>query len=128
MSEQDINPEDLNISAWSEKTATSSWDYEIPKGIKIIHKPTGIEVTHDKERSQHKNRAVAMDKLKLMLTNEKEHDYSLKVKVESIYGGKFNLLTSHNGNSWSGGTPLTLSELHQVRDELNDFLINKANE
>jgi len=57
-----------------------------------------------------------------------EQDYSLKVKIDADYGSKFNLLTSHNGYSWSGGAPLTLLELVQVRDELNTFIAQQVNQ
>ena len=39
----------------------------IPVGVKITHKPTGIVVTEDSERSQHRNREVALQKLEKLV-------------------------------------------------------------
>ena len=72
-----------------------------------------------------------MTEIKLeRLLNEQDNpvgDYSLKVKIEASHN-KFNIMTSHNGNQWSGGTPLTLLEIVKVRDELNTFITEQINQ
>jgi len=49
-------------------------------------------------------------------------NFKLKIKFEPEFNDKINLLTSHNGNQWSGGAPMTLEELEQIRDAITGFL------
>lgn len=59
----EIRKEDINIQIWHK-------DKKIPlvprmyNGIKVKHIPTGIVVKVDTERSQHKNKAIALDMLR----------------------------------------------------------------
>ena len=61
MENYDFRTEDIKITGWSSKKhgpgvmKITDW----PVGIKILHIPTGITVTYDKERFQHKNRELA---------------------------------------------------------------------
>lgn len=57
----EIEPEDLLISSFS--TQRDGWSTGLANGIQIVHRPTGIEVTCDTERSQYKNRVIAMKML-----------------------------------------------------------------
>lgn len=59
----EINPEDISISVYCEKPR-SGWDLSPCQGVKIIHLPTGIETKSASERSQHRNRHVAIEELK----------------------------------------------------------------
>jgi len=54
--------EDLEISSWS-GTPVSAWSLSMVRGVKIIHLGTGIVVTCESDRSQHKNRAIALREL-----------------------------------------------------------------
>lgn len=126
----DIKPEDISISEWSSKPRKRGWNLVPLNGVIVFHKPSGIQIAVDSERSQHRNKALAMAKLKKQLsTLIEENNYSLKVKIESVRcpEGKFDLLTSHNGSQWSGGTPLTLQELVKIRDVLNTFITEQVN-
>jgi protein subunit release factor A len=51
----EIKPEDLIISTFN--TSGSSW-VSNNSGVRIYHKPTGIEVTCEDHKGQHRNRAV----------------------------------------------------------------------
>lgn len=62
----DINPKDLRINAWSSKRP-SAWLLTPPKGIQLIHLPTGICIEVESERSQHRNRTLALEKLQAEL-------------------------------------------------------------
>ena len=52
-----FKPEEVFITAWAEHL--SPWSLKQPTGIRVEHKRTGIVVTCDKERSQHRNRHLA---------------------------------------------------------------------
>lgn len=57
---ENLKPEDLVISLWRGHKQ-SGWSIKIDSGIQIVHRPTGAMVQVDSERSQHKNKAIAMD-------------------------------------------------------------------
>lgn len=51
-----IKPEDIIIENWPHIPSGGMQTGKIPKGIKITHIETGITVTCDQHRSQHKNK------------------------------------------------------------------------
>lgn len=59
----EICPEDLTISLWSSEPRTGI-QAGMPKGVQIIHLPSGIVVQYDKERNMYKNKDTALQKLK----------------------------------------------------------------
>lgn len=59
----EIDPKDLRIDSYTSKP-TGSWKVGMMTGIKITHLPSGIEVCVDSERSQYKNRNLAIQDLK----------------------------------------------------------------
>lgn len=65
----DLKPEDLRIFSWASERQ-GSWSMSIPKGVHIIHLPTGKEVKEDSEHSQYLNRDIALEKLKGMLRGD----------------------------------------------------------
>jgi len=78
----DIKPEDLSISSWSSKP-TNQWGIGTEQGVLIVHLPTGVNATCDSERSQHKNRAKAMEILRQALgaLTEKDESETASLKV-----------------------------------------------
>lgn len=56
----------------------------------------------------------------------------MKVEIQkerSYYGdNKYNVLTSHNGWQWSGGSLMTLEDIKTLRDELDKFLTQTNSE
>jgi protein subunit release factor A len=52
--------QEIEVGMWPEP-ATSGQHVGMPKGVKVTHKPTGIIVICDTERSQHANRQKALD-------------------------------------------------------------------
>jgi protein subunit release factor A len=63
-----INPAGLHINHFSSKHG--SWSLSIPVGIRVVHVPTGIEVTCEKHRSQHLNKEECLRDLELKLSGQ----------------------------------------------------------
>ena len=60
------NKDDLIIQSWT-GNPTNGWSLSVPNGIKITHIPTGFTAFCESERSQHKNREIAMAEIKAMI-------------------------------------------------------------
>ena len=54
-----IDSNDIVINTWSSKPK-SNWINEMDKGVQIVHLPSGVVVTCEVHRSQHKNRQEAL--------------------------------------------------------------------
>lgn len=59
-----LEPEDLVIDSWSGERQ-GGWATTPPKGVRIVHRPTGAMVMCDTDRSQHKNRVEALHMLNM---------------------------------------------------------------
>ena len=62
MTSQLIKPEDIIVSVFQDGYV-SPWIPKPLKGIRIYHKPSGITVSCDIERSQHKNKEICLREL-----------------------------------------------------------------
>ena len=69
---KDLKPEDLFIKEWG-TAPTSQWINRPQRGVEIVHLPTKIRVQEESHKSQHRNRAVALQRL-VELINEYEFD------------------------------------------------------
>lgn len=73
-----INADDLVISSWSSKKQ-GGFSIGVPKGIKITHLPSRITVTCDTERSQHRNRYLALLELQRNLKSTEDKPTLLEI-------------------------------------------------
>ena len=82
--EVDISPEDLKVDTYRASGAGGQHINKTESAIRITHIPTGIVVTCQNERSQHKNRATALKMLKSKLVEIAEREQ--KEKIEDLKG------------------------------------------
>lgn len=79
-----INPEDLKVDTYRASGAGGQHINKTESAIRITHIPTGVVVTCQNERSQHKNRDMAMKMLKSKLAEIAEREK--KEKIEDLKG------------------------------------------
>ncbi len=82
--EIEIRDEDLKVDTYRASGAGGQHVNKTESAIRITHLPTGVIVTCQNERSQHKNRDMAMKMLKSKLVEIKEREHL--EKIEDIKG------------------------------------------
>ncbi len=134
----DIRPEDLRVDTYRSSGAGGQHINKTDSAIRITHLPTGIVVSCQNERSQHKNRDTAMKMLKSKLMELKERENQEKIndikgvekeigwssQIRSYVFHPYNLVKDHRTNYEMGNITAVMDG--DLDGFINEYL-KKAN-
>jgi peptide chain release factor 2 len=115
----DIAPDDLRIDYYRSSGAGGQHVNKTDSAVRITHLPTGIVVTCQNERSQHKNKAMAMQVLQARLLEKERRENEEKVAA---------LRGESKANEWGSQDrsyvfqPYTLVKDHRTGYETGDVI------
>lgn len=132
--EIDINPSDLEIDTYRSGGAGGQHVNKTESSIRISHVPSGIVVTCQDERSQHKNKEKAMkilrSKLFDMMQAEQNSKLAQERKSQVGTGDRSERIRTYNyaqGRVTDHRIGLTLYKLNEILDGDFDELIDTLN-
>lgn len=114
-----INPEDLKIDTFRSSGAGGQHVNKTDSAVRILHIPTGIVVTCQNERSQHKNRASALKVLQARLLEMRRKDE--QAKVAQLRGEQQSIEWGNQIRSYVF-QPYTLVKDHRTGCEVGDVI------
>jgi peptide chain release factor 2 len=116
--EVEVNEEDLRVDTYRSGGAGGQHINKTDSAVRLTHLPTGIVVSCQSERSQHKNRSKAMSMLKAKLY-EYEQDKQ-KRALERFYGEKGEIAWGSQIRSYVL-QPYTLAKDHRTAAETSNI-------
>lgn len=129
--EVDIRPEDLQIDTYRASGAGGQYVNKTESAIRIVHRPTGLTVTCQDEKSQLKNKEKAMKILRARLydrARRESHDRVAEERREQVgTGDRSERIRTYNfpqGRVTDHRIGLTL---HQLEDFLNGNMDDMVN-
>ena len=114
-----IAPEDLKIDTYRSSGAGGQHVNKTDSAVRILHIPTGIVVTCQNERSQHKNRASAIKVLQARLLERRRKEE--QAKVNELRGEQQAIEWGNQIRSYVF-QPYTLVKDHRTGCEVGDVL------
>jgi peptide chain release factor 2 len=116
----EIRPEDLKVDTYRASGAGGQHVNKTESAVRFTHLPTGVVVACQQERSQHKNRALAMKMLRGRLYERARQER--EAEFEKAYGGS-------NKSDIDFGSQIrsyTLAPYTLVKDERTDHKISQV--